>query len=78
MATRVTLTYLDYAALLNDGRRYEVHEGELAVTPAPGPVHQEFIGNLFALLQAHGPGPRLAVGARRSPGPSTALSSGRR
>jgi Uma2 family endonuclease len=53
MATRVILTYLDYAALPDDGRRYEVHEGELAVTPAPGPVHQELIGNLFALLHAH-------------------------
>jgi hypothetical protein len=32
MATRVTLTYVDYAAIPSDGRRYEVHEGELAVT----------------------------------------------
>jgi hypothetical protein len=50
MTTRVHLTYVDYAALPNDGRRYEVHEGELAVTPAPGPIHQELIGNLAARL----------------------------
>ena len=53
MATRVVLTYADYAALPNDGRRYEVHEGEISVTPAPSPAHQEFIGNLFALLHGH-------------------------
>ena len=33
---RVVLTYRDYAALPNDGRRYEIHEGELSVTAAPG------------------------------------------
>jgi Uma2 family endonuclease len=45
MATeRVVLTYEDYAALPNDGRRYEVHDGELSVTPAPGRRHQTTIG----------------------------------
>jgi Putative restriction endonuclease len=29
MPTRVVLTYRDYEALPADGRRYEVHEGEL-------------------------------------------------
>jgi len=32
MTTRVVLTYRDYAALPNDGRRYEIHEGELSLT----------------------------------------------
>jgi Uma2 family endonuclease len=31
MTTRVRLTYEDYAALPDDGRRYELHEGEHAV-----------------------------------------------
>ncbi len=30
---RVILTYQDYEALPADGRRYEIHEGELSVTP---------------------------------------------
>lgn len=54
MATgRVVLTYEDYAALPNDGRRYEVHDGELSVTPAPGRRHQETIGNLYLVLRQH-------------------------
>jgi hypothetical protein len=35
MATRIVLTYADYAAIPNDGKRYELHEGDLSVTPAP-------------------------------------------
>ncbi|MGH7356364.1 MAG: Uma2 family endonuclease [Candidatus Rokuibacteriota bacterium] len=50
---RVVLTYQDYAALPNDGRRYELHEGELSVTPAPGTRHQRAVGELFALLREH-------------------------
>lgn len=50
---RVVLTYRDYAALPDDGRRYEIHEGELSVTAAPRTRHQEIIGNLFAALRAH-------------------------
>lgn len=52
-AGRVVLTYRDYAALPDDGRRYEIHEGELSVTPAPNLRHQEVVGNLFATLRAH-------------------------
>ena len=50
MATRALLTYSDYAALPDDGRRYELHHGELSVTPAPGTRHQEAIVNLIGLL----------------------------
>ncbi len=32
---RVILTYKEYEALPADGRRYEIHDGELSVTPAP-------------------------------------------
>ena len=34
--SKVALTYRDYAALPDDGRLYEVLDGELFVTPAPG------------------------------------------
>jgi Uma2 family endonuclease len=51
--TRVRLTYEDYAALPDDGRRYELHEGELSVTPSPGLDHQDILGNLFVILRSH-------------------------
>ena len=49
----VTLTYKDYEALPADGRRYELHEGELSVTPSPSPAHQRVIRNLYNILQQH-------------------------
>lgn len=54
MAThRPLLTYEDYAALPDDGRCYELHEGELSVTPSPGTRHQEISSNLNDVLRAH-------------------------
>lgn len=47
------LTYQDYAALPDDGRRYEIHDGELSVTPAPTPQHQMCAANLFHILNQH-------------------------
>jgi Uma2 family endonuclease len=49
----VLLTYQDYVALPDDGRRYEIHDGELSVTPAPSPRHQRLLGALYKLLDAH-------------------------
>ena len=53
MPTRVILTYSDYAALPDDGRRYELHQGELSVTPAPGTRHQRAIIALGSRLYEH-------------------------
>ncbi len=53
MAIRVVLTYADFAALPADGKRYELHEGELFVTAAPRPRHQLVIGNLHLILAHH-------------------------
>jgi Uma2 family endonuclease len=53
MTTRVILTYEDYAVLPDDGRRYELHGGELSVTPAPGLAHQDGLGNLFVVIRQH-------------------------
>lgn len=50
---RVMLTYEDYAALPDDGRRYEIHGGELSVTPAPGTNHQRVSRNLYDVLGTH-------------------------
>jgi Uma2 family endonuclease len=55
--TRVILTYADYAALPDDGRGHELHEGELSVTPSPGTRHQRVSINLgyilFQYVRAH-------------------------
>ena len=50
---QVVLSYKEYEALPVDGRRYEIHEGELSVTAAPSPQHQMIIRNLFRALDAH-------------------------
>lgn len=34
------LDYDDYARISPDGKRYELLEGNLCVTPAPSPLHQ--------------------------------------
>ena len=47
------LTYRDYEALPADGRRYELHDGVLAVTPAPGTRHQRILRELNEVVQAH-------------------------
>ena len=53
MTTRVRLTYEDYAALPDDGRRYELHEGELSVTRRQGSATRTSLGNLFVVLRGH-------------------------
>jgi Uma2 family endonuclease len=50
---KIVLTYEDYVLLPNDGKRYEILEGELAVTPAPSTKHQSASANLFKLLSRH-------------------------
>lgn len=39
-------TYAEYARLPDDGNRYEVIDGEVCTTPAPGPHHQTVAANL--------------------------------
>jgi Uma2 family endonuclease len=48
--TRTALTYRDYEAMPNDGRRYEIHDGELSVTPGPSLEHQIVSARLFFRL----------------------------
>ncbi len=40
-------------ALPDDGNRYEVVHGELLVTPAPRPWHEELVGRLYEGLQQY-------------------------
>jgi Uma2 family endonuclease len=47
------LTYEDYCALPEDGRRYQIIEGDLDVTPAPSNTHQRVSQNLEFILIGH-------------------------
>jgi Uma2 family endonuclease len=51
--SRVVLTYDDLRATPDDGRRYELLEGELCVTPAPSTTHQRISRNLQFILHSH-------------------------
>jgi len=59
-------TYEDYAALPDDGRRYEIVNGVLVMAPAPGTGHQSIVVRLSHYLFAH---VELAGLGRVFPGP---------
>jgi Uma2 family endonuclease len=46
-------TYEDYAALPDDGHRYEIVNGVLVMTPAPTPEHQDIVLEIAAYLRIH-------------------------
>lgn len=50
---RRRLTYADYAALPDDGHRYQLVEGELVVTPSPTSAHQIVVGAIYHRLCEH-------------------------
>lgn len=58
--TSTRLTYEDYLELPDDGKQYELIEGELIVNRAPVPRHQfiavNIIGELRAYCRQHGEG----------------------
>lgn len=55
MATglKTRLDYDDYCAIPNDGKRYELLDGQVHVTPAPSPLHQRLVGRLFRFLSEY-------------------------
>ena len=53
MPMRAVLTYSDYAALPDDGRRNELHWGELSLIPTPGTRHQRTLLALGSRLYEH-------------------------
>ena len=61
MTTRVALTYQDYAALPDDGKRYEIHDGELCELTGPNTRHQIVSANLSDVLRAHVKARRLGI-----------------
>jgi Uma2 family endonuclease len=49
----IRLTYQDYCALPEDGRRYEILDGDLYMSPSPEIRHQDIILSLAAILREH-------------------------
>jgi hypothetical protein len=47
-------TYEDYAAIPEDGQRYEVVNGVLYMSPAPNLWHQSIVGEMRSSLAASG------------------------
>jgi Uma2 family endonuclease len=58
--TTTRLTYDDFVKLPDDGKRYEIIDGELFVNAAPVPRHQMIVGNLHfelaVFFRQHGGG----------------------
>jgi len=50
MPVDIRLTYEDYCLLPNDGKRYEIIDGELFVTPSPNFLHQNVVTSLTYFL----------------------------
>ena len=46
-------TYEHYAALPDDGKRYEIINGVLYMTPSPSGSHQNVVGEFFAYLRMY-------------------------
>jgi len=52
-AQPLRLTYDDYRAIPDDGRRYELIEGEIRIMSSPATQHQRVSRNLGVLLHLH-------------------------
>ena len=48
---KTRLDYGDYCAIPPDGKRYELLDGEVYVSPAPSPAHQRMVLRLGRILQ---------------------------
>ena len=44
------VSYLEYLSLPDDGKRYEVIDGEVYMTPAPTTGHQDVLGRLWDIV----------------------------
>lgn len=59
------LTYDDYCLLPDDGKRYEIVDGELFVTPSPTILHRivvsQLLSELLTVAKKHGLGRVLAA-----------------
>ena len=70
-AGRVVTTWQEFAALPDDGYRYQVDDGRLVVTPAPLGPHQVVIPTSWPCSR-----PPARPGSPPSPAPFSAVSRG--
>jgi Uma2 family endonuclease len=61
MSTATRLTYEDYAALPDDGKRYELIDGELTEVTSPSRAHQRLLLRLGGLVEDHADAHDLGV-----------------
>lgn len=47
------MTYAEYRAMPDDGKRYELVEGVLREVPSPTTIHQRILGLLFTILHLY-------------------------
>ena len=52
-ATAHKMTYDEYCLLPEDGKQYELFDGELVMTPSPSREHQWIVGKLYYRLMDH-------------------------
>lgn len=57
LTARGPITMAERDAIPDDGRRHELIDGALYVTPAPGTSHQDVLGNLYLVMRAACPQP---------------------
>ncbi len=50
---KTKLDYTDYVHIPSDGKKYELLDGDLHVTPAPSPLHQRVSKRLQRMLEAY-------------------------
>ncbi len=55
------MTYDEYSLLPDDGKRYQVIEGELTVSPSPNFRHQDIVWNLGHILRTYAKAHDLGV-----------------
>ena len=48
---RIHLNYRDYCALPNDGRRYEILDGDLHASPSPETIHPQALLRVAQVVQ---------------------------
>jgi Uma2 family endonuclease len=52
-AVQPRLTHSELRLMPDDGKRYELIDGEVSVTPSPSEKHQRVLGNLFLSISNH-------------------------
>ena len=58
---KIKFTYQDYLLLPDDGKRYEIIEGEMYMTPSPSLRHQDILRELFRKIDQYVLENRLGV-----------------